>query len=228
MIYPHFHQGKPQVAVRSRLIANGNGLNMHVVEAGFETANRPCVLLLHGFPELAFSWRKVLPALAAAGFYAVAPDQRGYGRTTGWDGRYDGDVGSFHLLNLVKDMVGLVSALQLQNVASVIGHDFGAPVAAWCALLHPEIFRSAILLSAPFGGPGVSSYIDPLEKRLAQLRSHAVNQPLIFIDRFDRTLDTQSSQLWTYLQTLLDEAKQLHPSVVLSPVPMPLDNSREH
>jgi pimeloyl-ACP methyl ester carboxylesterase len=82
MIYPHFHQGKPDAAVRSRLISNGNGLNMHVLEAGFETANRPCVLLLHGFPELAFSWRKVLPALAAAGFHAVAPDQRGYGRST--------------------------------------------------------------------------------------------------------------------------------------------------
>jgi pimeloyl-ACP methyl ester carboxylesterase len=153
MIYPDIHQGKPEAAVRSRLIANCNGLDMHVLEAGFETANRPCVLLLHGFPELAFSWRKVLPALAAAGFYAVAPDQRGYGRTTGWDDRYDGDVGSFHLLNLVKDIVGLVSALQLRNVASVVGHDFGAPVAAWCALLHPKIFRSAVLLSAPFGGP---------------------------------------------------------------------------
>ena len=152
MIYPHFHQGKPETAVRSRLIANGNGLTMRVLEAGFETANRPCVLLLHGFPELAFSWRKVLPALGAAGFYAVAPDQRGYGRSSGWDGRYDGDVGSFHLLNLVKDMVGLVGALQLQNVASVVGHDFGAPVAAWCALLHPDMFRSAVLLSAPFGG----------------------------------------------------------------------------
>lgn len=126
---------------------------MHVLEAGFETADRPCVLLLHGFPELAFSWRKVLPALAAAGFYVVAPDQRGYGRTTGWDNRYDGDVDSFHLLNLVEDAIALMRALERNDVASVVGHDFGSPVAAWCALLHPEIFRSAVLLSAPFGGP---------------------------------------------------------------------------
>ena len=83
---------------------------MHVLEAGFETTGRPCVLLLHGFPELAFSWRKVMPALAAAGYHVIAPDQRGYGRTTGWDADYDGDLASFRLLNLVRDALGLVSA----------------------------------------------------------------------------------------------------------------------
>ena len=153
MIYPQISLSKPDAAVRSRVIRDVNGLDVHVLEAGFETANRRCVLLLHGFPELAFSWRKVLPVLAAAGFYVVAPDQRGYGRTTGWDGRYDGDVAAFHLLNLVKDTVALVQALGLGAVSSVVGHDFGSPVAAWCALLHPEMFRSAVLLSAPFGGP---------------------------------------------------------------------------
>jgi pimeloyl-ACP methyl ester carboxylesterase len=152
MIYPDFDHGKPPAAVRSRMLANGNGLNMHVLEAGFADENRPCVLLLHGFPELAYSWRKVLPALAAAGFHVVAPDQRGYGRTTGWDQRYDADLGSFHLLNVVKDTVGLVSALGVGSVAAVVGHDFGSPVAAWCALLRPDLFRSAALLSAPFGG----------------------------------------------------------------------------
>jgi pimeloyl-ACP methyl ester carboxylesterase len=153
MIYPRSHDGKPVAPLRSRLLDNGNGLNMHVLEAGFETENRPCVLLLHGFPEMAYSWRKVLPLLAAAGFHAVAPDQRGYGRTTGWDDRFDGDLASFHLLNLVKDILGLVRALGMSRVASVIGHDFGSPVAAWCALLHPQVFRSSALLSAPFGGP---------------------------------------------------------------------------
>ena len=71
---------------------------------------RPCLLLLHGFPELAFSWRKVMPALAAAGYHVIAPDQRGYGRTTGWDANYDGDLASFRLTNLVRDALGLVSA----------------------------------------------------------------------------------------------------------------------
>ena len=68
--------------IRSRYVDGINGLRMHVLEAGFETKGRPCILLLHGFPELAFSWRKVMPALAAAGYHVIAPDQRGYGRTS--------------------------------------------------------------------------------------------------------------------------------------------------
>ena len=80
--------------IRSRFVDNINGLRMHVLEAGFEQKGRPCLLLLHGFPELAYSWRKVMLPLAAAGYHVVAPDLRGYGRTTGWDGDYDGDLGS--------------------------------------------------------------------------------------------------------------------------------------
>ena len=68
--------------IRSRFVEGINGLRVHVLEAGFEAKGRPCVLLLHGFPELAFSWRKVMPQLAAAGYHVIAPDQRGYGRTT--------------------------------------------------------------------------------------------------------------------------------------------------
>jgi pimeloyl-ACP methyl ester carboxylesterase len=139
--------------VRSRFIDNGRGLSMHFLEAGFEETNRPVLLLLHGFPELAYSWRKIMPVLVAHGYRVIAPDQRGYGLTTGWDRHYDGDLGSFSLLNLTQDALGLLSALGHTEVAAVIGHDFGAPVAAWCALSRPEVFRSAVLLSAPFGGP---------------------------------------------------------------------------
>src|SRR4051794_32866448 len=93
----------PQVplpsTIRSRYVDNVNGLRMHVLEAGFETPNRPCLLLLHGFPELAYSWRKVMPTLAAAGYHVIAPDQRGYGRTTGWSADYDGDLTPFRLTN---------------------------------------------------------------------------------------------------------------------------------
>src|ERR1700716_3948853 len=95
--------------IRSRFVDDINGLRMHVLEAGFETKGRRCLLLLHGFPELAFSWRKVMPQLSEAGYHVIAPDQRGYGRTTGWDANYDGDVASFRLLNLVRDALGLVS-----------------------------------------------------------------------------------------------------------------------
>ncbi len=139
--------------IRSRSVDNGNGLSMHVLESGYADRERPCVLLLHGFPELAYSWRKIMLALAAAGLYVVAPDQRGYGRTTGWNENYDGDLASFQLLNLARDASGLVNALGHRSVAAVVGHDFGSPVAAWCALAYPETFRSVVLLSAPFGGP---------------------------------------------------------------------------
>ena len=138
--------------IRSRYIEGINGLTMHVLEAGFETRGRPCVLLLHGFPELAYSWRKVMPALGEAGYHVIAPDQRGYGRTTGWDAPYDGNLAPFRLTNLVRDALGLVFAFGHRN-AHVVGHDFGSPVASWCALLRPDVFRSVVIMSAPFGGP---------------------------------------------------------------------------
>jgi len=139
--------------IRSRIVDNINGLSMHVLEAGFETPGRPCVLLLHGFPELAYSWRKVMPALAAAGYHVIAPDQRGYGRTTGWNADYDADLSPFRVPNLVRDVLGLVSAFGYRSVDAVVGHDFGSPIAAWCALIRPDVFRSVVMMSAPFGGP---------------------------------------------------------------------------
>lgn len=139
--------------IRARFVPNVNSLTMHVLEAGFEQSGRPLLLLLHGFPELAYSWRKVMLPLAAAGYHVVAPDQRGYGRTTGWDADYDGGLGSFRIFNVVRDAIGLVAALGCREVAAVIGHDFGSPIAAWCALLRPDIFRSVAMMSAPFAGP---------------------------------------------------------------------------
>ncbi|MGK0246480.1 MAG: pimeloyl-ACP methyl ester carboxylesterase, partial [Pseudomonadota bacterium] len=139
--------------IRSRYVDGINGLRMHVLEAGFETSGRPCLLLLHGFPELAFSWRKVMPKLAAAGYHVIAPDQRGYGRTTGWSADYDGDLAAFRLPNLVRDALGLVAAFGYTHVDAVIGHDFGSSVAAWCALIRPDVFRTVVMMSAPFSGP---------------------------------------------------------------------------
>jgi pimeloyl-ACP methyl ester carboxylesterase len=167
-------------AIRSRFIEDVNGLRMHVLEAGFESKGRPCMLLLHGFPELAFSWRKVMPALADAGYHVIAPDQRGYGRTTGWDADYGGDLNNFRLTNLVRDALGLVSAFGYRSVACVVGHDFGSPVAAWCALMRGDVFRSVVLMSAPFGGPPPLAFAtadaparpkreDPIHRELAQL-----------------------------------------------------------
>ena len=126
---------------------------MHILEAGHESPGRPCVILLHGFPELAFSWRKVMVPLAEAGYYVVAPDQRGFGRTTGWDTTYDDDLAPFRVLNLVRDVVALVSALGYRTVAGVFGHDAGARVAAYCALIRPDLFGSVAIMSSPFPGP---------------------------------------------------------------------------
>ena len=167
--------------VRARLVPDVNGLTMHLLEAG--APERPCVLLLHGFPELAWSWRTVMPALAEAGYYAIAPDQRGYGRTTGWDPEYDGDVASFRPMNLVRDTMGLLAALGRRSVAAVVGHDFGASVAAWCALLRPDLFRSLVLMSAPFAGPPALGGSAAGGAALGGLGADAIHRALAALER---------------------------------------------
>jgi pimeloyl-ACP methyl ester carboxylesterase len=169
-------------SIRSRTVDNINGLTMHVLEAGFETRGRPCILLLHGFPELAFSWRKVMPRLADAGYHVIAPDQRGYGRTTGWSADYDGDLSPFRFINLARDAIGLVSAFGYQNVDAVIGHDFGSPVAAWCALLRPDVFRAVAMMSAPFGGPPRLPF-DTVDKPASPPREDSVHRELARLPR---------------------------------------------
>jgi pimeloyl-ACP methyl ester carboxylesterase len=167
--------------IRSRIVNNINGLSVHVLEAGFDAGDRPCILLLHGFPELAYSWRKIMLPLAAAGYHVVAPDQRGYGRTTGWDDRYDGDLDSFRLPNLVRDALSLVAAFGFRSVAAVIGHDFGSIVTAYAAVTRPDVFHSAVLMSAPFAGsaPLLESAQSP---KPARSRDH-VFQDLAHLDR---------------------------------------------
>ena len=138
--------------VRSRFVNNINGLRVHVLEAGYETPNRPALLLLHGFPELAYSWRNVMVPLAGAGYHVIAPDVRGYGRTTGWSSDYDTDLSPFRTLNKVRDALGLVLAFGYRSVAAVIGHDAGSPLAGRCAVTRPDVFPAVVMMSAPFGG----------------------------------------------------------------------------
>ena len=137
--------------VQSRYLEGVNGLRVHLLEAGDPT--HPAILLLHGFPEIAYSWRRVMPGLAAAGYYVVAPDARGYGRTTGSALGYDIDLWEFGILNLVRDAASIVVALGRSHVDLVAGHDYGAGTAAASALIRPDMFRSLALMSAPFGGP---------------------------------------------------------------------------
>ena len=138
--------------IRSRFVNDVNGLRVHVLEAGYETSGRPALLLLHGFPELAYSWRRIMLPLAEAGYHVIAPDVRGYGRTTGWSADFDTDLKPFRRLNKVRDALGLVAAFGYKSVEAVIGHDAGAPLAGWCALIRPDIFKSVVMMSAPFGG----------------------------------------------------------------------------
>jgi len=136
--------------IRTRQIDGVNGLSMHVLDAGSEDS--PLMLLLHGFPELSFSWRKVMVPLAAAGWRVVAPDQRGYGGTTGWTRGYDVDLAEFGFATLTEDIAALVHLLGYDQ-AALVGHDFGSPVAAWSALTRPDLYTSVALMSAPFAGP---------------------------------------------------------------------------
>ena len=104
---------------RSRIITGVNGLDIHILESGYENPENPTILLLHGFPEIAYSWRKLFRPLTEAGFHVVAPDMRGYGQTTGWSDRYDDPLEPFSMLNLVADCVELLDSLGKDYVSAV-------------------------------------------------------------------------------------------------------------
>ena len=125
--------------IRHRIV-DTNGIRMHVAEAG----EGPPVVMCHGFPESWYSWRRQLVALAEAGYHAVAPDMRGYGKTDQPE-----PIADYTLLHLVGDLVGLLDALG-ESTAVIAGHDWGAPVAWHAALLRPDRFRAVIGLSVPF------------------------------------------------------------------------------
>lgn len=161
--------------VRSRIVEDVNGLAMHVLEAG-ERGAAGSLLLLHGFPELAFCWRRLMPLLAAQGYHVVAPDQRGYGRTSAAPVSFEDPVEPYAALNLASDMVALVGRLGLAHVDAVVGHDFGSIVAGACALSRPDLFRRLALLGTPFPGApmlgavlGSAPFDDPIHVQLAAL-----------------------------------------------------------
>jgi len=117
-----------------------NGIKLHVAEQG----QGPLVILVHGFPELWYNWRHLLPTLAAAGYHAVAPDMRGYGQSDA-----PLDIVAYSQTQAAGDMVGLVHALGYKE-AVIIGHDIGASTAAISALLRPDMFRAVVQLSVPY------------------------------------------------------------------------------
>jgi len=156
----------PQITSRYITLSDRD-VNVHVLEAFPDTSNHSntpyhLVLLLHGFPELAYSWRKVLVPIANAhqGYHVVAPDLRGFGRTTligsgsASQVQYEDALSSYHILNIVDDIRSLVRALGHSSVAMLVGHDFGSALAGHCVVAHPELFASVVFMSVPFAGVG--------------------------------------------------------------------------
>ncbi|MFH8935579.1 alpha/beta fold hydrolase [Streptomyces griseosporeus] len=136
----------PQASVTDfthRLVPSPAG-RIHLVEQG----SGPLVLLVHGFPESWYAWRHQLPVLAAAGYRAAALDVRGYGRSSRPEA-----VDAYRMLELVEDNVAVVEALG-ERSAVIVGHDWGATIAATSALVRPDVFRAVGLLSVPYTPPG--------------------------------------------------------------------------
>ncbi|KAH7913329.1 Alpha/Beta hydrolase protein [Hygrophoropsis aurantiaca] len=167
----------PRIISRSVSLDVHDNLQMHILEAfplNTDPADTyPLILLLHGFPELAYSWRKVLVPLADAhsGYHVVAPDLRGFGRSVpkaDAEGsprkvEYHDPLGPFHILAIAEDVRSLVQALGYTSVAMLVGHDFGSPLAGYCVLAHPNVYKSVVFMSAPFAGidpPAVQASAD--------------------------------------------------------------------
>ncbi|TVR56205.1 MAG: alpha/beta hydrolase [Gemmatimonadales bacterium] len=136
------------------------GITLRVVEAGPEEG--PLVVLLHGFPEFWYGWRKQIPALARAGYRVWVPDQRGYGGSDKPRG-----VAAYRVETLALDVVGLIRAAGVERAAAVVGHDWGAAVAWWVGIAHPERLERLVILNVPHPSRGVMRAV--LRKRPGQL-----------------------------------------------------------
>lgn len=163
-----------------------NGIRMAVYEQG---EGQP-VILLHGFPELAFSWRHQIPALADAGFRAIAPDLRGYGRTGGPD-----DVEAYRVSELINDVLGLMDALGYEK-ATLVGHDWGALLMWYLAMRAPERVERLIGLNIPHAPRPSADPISIFRKRLGD-DFYVVN--FQDSDEADRTFASDPRRFFTNL-----------------------------
>ena len=174
----NYGNGTLHPKIRSNFIKNINGLDIHFLESGEKTENSELIVLLHGFPELSFSWRKILPVLSDNGYHVIAPDQRGFGSTIGSDLSYTSNLANFSQINLATDIYVLVKKLGYNKVRCIVGHDSGVGPASWSTLIRPDVFTSLITMSGPFTGPpslidnSKDDYIsetDEMDKDLAEL-----------------------------------------------------------
>ena len=155
--------------IKSRIIKNVNGLDINILENNIKKKKNNVILLLHGFPEISFSYRYLMLLFEKAGYYCIAPDQRGYGRTKS---KTQETLNSFSVLNLTLDMSLLIDKLNV-NKYHLIGHDFGAYISSYLCLLYPNKILSLTLMSMPFSGPPTLKSITSMykiNKKLALLK----------------------------------------------------------
>ncbi|MFF8955619.1 alpha/beta fold hydrolase [Streptomyces sp. NPDC014894] len=133
-----------------------NGVELEVFEAGRQNAGKP-IVLCHGWPEHAFSWRRQMPALAAAGYHVIVPNQRGYGNSS-----RPAEVTEYDLEHLAGDLVALLDHYGYED-AAFVGHDWGAMVVWGLALLHPDRVDKVINLSLPYQERGERPWIEVME-----------------------------------------------------------------
>ncbi len=163
--------------INSRTIKNINGLDINILENNIEKKKSNVILLLHGFPEISFSYRYLMLLFEKAGYYCVAPDQRGYGKTKS---KTKETLNSFSVLNLTKDISLLIDKLNIDKY-HLIGHDFGAYISSFLCLLYPKKILSLTLMSMPFSAPPTLKNINnmfKINKKLALLepkRKHYQN-----------------------------------------------------
>jgi len=148
----HIVENLPK-GIKSKVINDINGLDIHYLESVENKENSELIVLLHGFPELSFSWRKILPILSDNGYHVVAPDQRGFGSTIGADLTYTDNLSDFSNINLATDIYLFIKRLGYKKVKCIVGHDSGVGPASWLALIRPDIFSNLVIMSGPFTGP---------------------------------------------------------------------------
>ena len=149
------------IKLKKKFIKNINGLNYFYLESGkINKIKSNVILFLHGFPELSYSYRYLLKNFSNEGYYCIAPDQRGYGKTLGGSKKFEDNIEDYNLYNLTFDIVSFLQNLDIQKIDLLVGHDAGSIIAGTCALLREDIFNSIVMMSAPYTGvPKLSKQI---------------------------------------------------------------------
>jgi pimeloyl-ACP methyl ester carboxylesterase len=153
-LFPEHNVAEAKLSDINQRRVSTNGIELNIAEQG----EGPLVLMLHGFPESWYSWRHQIPAVAGAGFHAVAPDMRGYGKSD-----KPGDITTYNQVEVTRDIVGLISSLGYET-AIVFGHDWGAPTAWSCALHHPDKVTAVGALSVPFSPRAATPPLDMMKE----------------------------------------------------------------